>query len=254
MTEHTVQIQTLDGSWLEVEPTGRARGDQLEIYYHGGTKWVPTNSVLPEHQHRIPTPQRVRDEEQRGILCLSEVVLQECQDEHLRWLVNRVWSRLPAADRQVLTDLVASISDREARVYTNLGFRYLANVVSWKNLLRPIERATSLTHRVSLAEARTLKTDEARLFVIARELAHVLLRQPQLAVIRVRTVETEASTAEQIKEFAQVEEWMTEQAVLQVCLWGFQREYEIYLAANSQAKPPDWYRESFPLPAYLHAR
>ncbi len=240
MSERTLNVTGAYGT-VSVELTGRVNETWLEIFAEDRTDWIPLKAVAPEHWHRIPKIEVAREEERRGILRLSQEMLQPCQNEHLAWLVRRVWSRLPARERTVLVDLLEGITDQGSRDPEFICLNFNSDFKAGQTLL-------PVTHRLSVAHALQIETDAARMFLIALEFAHVVLRHPQPAVTYLRAIEGPEFKERSLGLIVR-EEWMKDNATLLVWGWGFEEEYRAYLrVCPAKYKSPYWY-DQVALPA-----
>ena len=176
-----------------------------------------------------------------GVPIVPLGILSGVADERLRRLTNQVWRRLPEHDRHVLQELLCDISDTMS---SPMGERALgiATVVppdTWVSGCAA-QMVEDLSYIVGLAGAKEIESDDACMFVIAHEFAHVVLRHLQMTVLTVSLLGFDIYTKDDLQTLS---DWHEEHADLQAWLWGFGDEFEEFLDAYPKARRSRWHVE-----------
>lgn len=244
MNNSMIMIDTSYGREA-VQLTGRVNYSTMEVFRRGRVEPVPKKLLLAEDQHRIPAEGQWRNEEEEGYFFIPKDRLTFVEDERVAWLANRVWRRLPALERRVLYELGTLITDTEE---SSFAMRYLYESGRQEYKEEPIterypaQYAEGLSQNVYLAEAKTLESDEAAMFVIAREFAKVVLRQPALFATAGSLISSEPDEDIYTEHLGRQVRWGQDHATLQSWLWGFEEELEAYLKIKPNGRHKKWFK------------
>jgi hypothetical protein len=161
-------------------------------------------------------------------------------DERLRRLVNKVWERLPASDRHVLRDLVSDISDHEDEDQSVLGSVGLADPSLPLNG-NAGDIARSSPPHMKLGRLKHVESDQAVMFVIAHECAHVVLRHSEMSttVGSLYDLDFKPPIYSEVA-VAEIQELREDAADLQAYVWGFGEEMKAFHAAFPEARRSRW--------------
>jgi len=169
---------------------------------------------------------------------ILETFLWTINDERIRRLIKKVWSRIPAYDRAVLLALICGFSDFEDGEYI-LGSAGPANAASIENGCAG-DAAMNLDYYVNLGGVRKTKSDKAAMAVIAHELAHIVLRHNQLGVVIDTLRDFDIYSHSYIKNINQNAE---ETADLLIWTWGFHDELRTLFDEFPKTFKPRWFIE-----------
>jgi hypothetical protein len=79
------------------------------------------------------------------------------------------------------------------------------------------------------------------MFVIAHELAHVVLRHSQISTVIGGLLGFEPEPIYTEADVDELKRWHEEEADLLVWVWGFTEEFEAFLEGYPEAPRPRWY-------------
>lgn len=166
---------------------------------------------------------------------MPDRLLHHCKNPRLRKLINRVYARLPAHDRAVLRELLWWISDKQDK---DNVFGY-AGAPTTDSLIpgNPGQMAEDMAYRINLGHAIDVYPDAACMFIIAHELAHVVLRHAAMSEV-MDSLMGLVYTEEDNNHRAALHE---DQTNLLVWAWGFQKEMAAFLEHYPDAPKPRWY-------------
>lgn len=249
MENHIIHIRNRN-DWAPVQITGRVSDYQVEVFLHGRTEWVPKDLVEPKHLSRIPRKSADLLEEEQGIFWIPDEISILCVEDRLEWLTKRVWRRLPVYERRVLSEMLTKITDIGSEVSK---YRYVFSPPSDGDHKEqfvegcPAQIAEDLSQWVILNEAKELKSESARMFVIAREFAKIVLRQPQLFAVAGSALAESSEYPEARSHYADYlmdrVDWGADHATLIAWSWGFKEEYQAYLEAKPNRRRKRWFTE-----------
>lgn len=246
MNDCMVHLETLGGTEL-VQLTGRVSSSLVEIFRNGSKEWILAKGILSEDRKKLPTSDPDLREKESEIFFIPADRLLFCEDERVQWLANRVWRRLPLFERQVLNELMRNIIDNDRASFAQ---HYLFSIHSGRGEQKningkelPAQIAETVMPAAFLAEARSLESEPAAMFVIAREFAKIILRQPQLFATAGALMDSEPDSFYDEFVIRQLH-WAEDHATLQTWLWGFKEEYAAYIKLNPQGCRRNWFTET----------
>ncbi|MCB0190756.1 MAG: hypothetical protein KDJ65_02330 [Anaerolineae bacterium] len=247
MNKHTVTIKTNFGQET-VQPTGKVLYSLFEAFYRDNQiELLPKSYLSEEDLRRLPPEGEWKIEDEAGYFFIPEDRMTFCEDKRVPLLANRVWRRLPSFERRVLHELETRVTDLDQGSF--LG-RYLFSSADKHREQKkvgsltesyPVHYAEEIPHVAYVAEAKTLEADSAATFVIARELAKLVLRQPQLYATAGALMDLEPDSYYAEHMIRQVQ-WGQDHATLQAWLWGFEEELDAYLAVKPNAFRRKWFK------------
>jgi len=166
---------------------------------------------------------------------LPNRISSKIQDPHLQDLVQQVWSRLKSFDQAVLRTLVfefAVAGDIKDYAFRANGYAAPPSVYSNKG---PGE---DIGCHVTIPNAGNQDQDNACMYVIAHEFAHVVLRHNQLSAMMNSFKEFDIYSDEDFEEYNTYAE---ETASLLVWAWGFEDEFNAFFCEVPEAYRPRWF-------------
>lgn len=157
------------------------------------------------------------------------------KNTRLKQLILQVWERLPEHDQHTLNYLIAEINESYDHFRSGSGESVEVSPDFVGPLAQFIESSPYAV--VTLGPLKDLESDAAAMAVIAHEFAHVILRHHQLGPI--------ADLMEVMKlcssnDANALTHWYEDQAELQIWLWGFQKEMEIFYILYPKSRRPRW--------------
>lgn len=165
------------------------------------------------------------------------------EDLHLALLIQKVYFRIPACDRAVLRKYVMAVYVVNGTDVNLLGSAGAADPISVENGNIADIAKESVYKMVTLYRDNLKGSDSARLFVIAHEFAHIVLRHNQMGLVLSSLHEFPSINPYKAKDYKQIFELHEEEANLLAWVWGFDKELREFLQEFPMAKPPRWFME-----------
>jgi hypothetical protein len=164
---------------------------------------------------------------------------------HLAKLIENVWQRLPPYDRAVLRKLVSEIFPKSAASSHVLGSTGAIDPQGGdKGNAGDI--AKEIPYYIHLKLLKGNYSDDARMFIIAHELAHVVLRHHQLSLVAKTLLRVEGQPYYTDEDVDRLYELNEEDADLQVWVWGFGQEMRHFLKEFPESRKPRWFVDLTP--------
>src|SRR5271157_4275444 len=165
------------------------------------------------------------------------------EDDHLKWLIQKTWERLPACDRAVLRELVVDLSIMDLSNSNGLGRTFpgdpdhiyngnAGDIAKQESNIIEIDK--------SMLEG---KSDDVCIFVIAHEFAHVVLRHFQINLAIGYLLGFEGPPLYPDQDQKRIRELHDEEANLLAWTWGFDKEMRAFLKEYTGASIPRWFVE-----------
>ena len=168
-------------------------------------------------------------------------LISSLEDPRLKEQVERVWQQLPEYDQTVLAAQLEDVRDGvpdDPKLALRMGFGHVA-ACTYPSMLKGFLPLSAQPYHLNLYGLRNIPSDEARMFLIAHEFAHVVLRHPDLElVIRKRRKFKSSPYSEGDMEALSL--WHDEHANLQVRIWGFLQEMQAFFKTYNESPWPRW--------------
>lgn len=169
-------------------------------------------------------------------------LVRRVKSERLRRLIDQVWQRLPAWERHVLRERLLYISDGpRMEEGDNSGIAYAEGISKRVTSGCAALAVEDLPFTITLCRVAEAESDAACMWIIAHELAHIVLRHPEMTLLLESLCTDEPDAAYTVTDLLDLWKWQEDQADLQAWLWGFRDEHKAATEAFPKARRARWF-------------